>query len=216
MRKYAVKKIFGPTLQGEGTLNGSVTVFLRLSGCNMWDGRAETRAASQCPYCDTDFFGGDKMDAGEILDAIRALAPPPTWVTISGGEPLLQLDDNLLATLKMEGYRTAIETNGTVSLHPRCVRLVDHVTCSPKVPRAEMKLKRCDDLKLLFPHPNPAITPKAFADFPAKERYLQPVNDDETVNIGNTKKCIQRIYDENLIRIEWKLSLQTHKVLGLD
>lgn len=218
MKKYAVKSIFGPTLQGEGSLNGTVTVFVRLSGCNMWDGRPETRAASQCPYCDTDFFGGDKMEAHEIVDRIRQLAPPPTFVTLSGGEPLLQVDDNLCATIKMAGYRIAIETNGTVRLHPRMRPLVDHVTCSPKVEPSKMILSDCDDLKVLFPHPNPNISPEAFADFPAATRYLQPVNGDNELDLGSVAKCLEKIYQLNETRThsEWKLSLQTHKILNID
>lgn len=215
-KHYAVKSIFGPTIQGEGSMTGRVTLFLRFAGCNMWDGRPETRASSKCPFCDTDFFGGEKLDAMAILDQLTALAPPPVWVTISGGEPLLQLDTSLARFLKGAGFRLAVETNGTVEPGDALRNLLDQITCSPKVPREAIELTECDDLKVLYPHPNPSITPEAFADFPARARFLQPVNGINAVDNRSVAACLEKLYQLTNMAEDWSLSLQLHKELGLE
>lgn len=206
-RIFAVKKIFGPTIQGEGALSGTVTHFVRFSGCNMWDGRPETKASSQCPYCDTDFFGGEKMTAEQISDALAAL-PPAKWVTFSGGEPALQIDAHLLSEVKSRGFSLALETNGSRdigTLH----HFFNQITCSPKVRREEMKLEWCHDLKLLYPHP--FLKPEDFEDFPAKRFYLQPVEDENWKN--NIDAAVARVLKSGG---KWKLSMQIHKLLGVE
>lgn len=212
MKTYAVKKIFGPTIQGEGSLTGRKTVFIRFSGCNMWNGRPEDRAASQCPFCDTDFFGGEKLTAEQIVDEVRRKMPSPGLVTISGGEPLLQLDLELVRQLALAGYACAIETNGTIELDDHLASMI-HVTCSPKVPMAQMKLSKCDDLKVLYPHPNKAITPESFASFPAKSRWIQPVNHESHINEQAVSDSIQKLY---ALRSYNGVSVQLHKMIGVE
>jgi organic radical activating enzyme len=178
----------------------------------MWNGREEDRAMSGCPFCDTDFFGGDKMTADEIVASVLRLMPPPGLVTISGGEPALQLDLDLVRCLTLAGYSCAIETNGTVAIDPFLQSMI-HVTCSPKVPIEQMKLKTCDDLKVLHPHPNKAITPESFANFPAKRRYIQPVNDIHQINDQNMKSSTQKAL---MMDGQWGLSVQLHKLVGVE
>ena len=129
MRKYSVHKIFGPTIQGEGGMTGTVCHFLRLSGCNMWDGRPETRASSRCPFCDTDFFSHTLLTAPEIVARLLELGRV-NWVTVSGGEPALQLDRELVDCLHGAGLKVAVETNGTRPIKAP----VDYLTLSPKLP----------------------------------------------------------------------------------
>ena len=203
---YKIKEIFGPTIEGEGSLAGTMVNFIRFSGCNMWDGRPETRAKSKCPYCDTDFFGGDKLTLDDITARLKALKSTSQWVTISGGEPTLQLDYRLVAHLHMLGYSISIETNGTKQIELP----INHITCSPKVPREKMYLKKCDDLKLLYPHPNKQITPESFETFNAKTFFLQPVWDDNYKS--NLQACLDYIYKKDGF---WKLSIQTHKYIGV-
>lgn len=213
IKQYTVKEIFGPTIQGEGSLTGEVTLFVRFAGCNMWNGKPEDREASRCPFCDTDFFGGDKMDAQQIVDRLNDLKPyDGCWVTLSGGEPLLQVDLGLLRLLKDAGFLVAIETNGTKALTAEMRDLINQVTCSPKVPANEVKLQDflVDDLKVLYPHPNPAITPESFMAF-GSARYLQPVNDIDDINTENLTKCLNKL----MTLPKWKISIQSHKVMGV-
>jgi 7-carboxy-7-deazaguanine synthase len=208
MRKYSVHKIFGPTIQGEGTLAGTVCHFVRLSGCNMWDGRPETRSTSQCPFCDTDFFSHTMMTAPEMVKDLASLGHVP-WVTISGGEPALQADQPLVDSLRVAGYLVAIETNGTRPLKAS----FDHVTLSPKLEPARTVITKCDTLKLLFPHPNPAIRPEGFTHIDAGARYLQPVDTGKTQGTArNTRAVIQKLY----AMPEWRLSLQIHKLIEVE
>lgn len=217
MKRYAVKKIFGPTLQGEGSLTGAVTLFLRFAGCNVWDGRSESKAASACPYCDTDFLGGDRLTADGIVERLLALAPAGGLVTVSGGEPLLQLDRELALAIKAAGFHIAIETNGTKHLALDVAVHVEHVTMSPKVPPSEVALGGCDDIKVLFPHPDHRITPEAFDAFPARARYLQPVNGPSLVDDAAVDATIKKLYELNASSPgRWRLSLQLHKVIGVE
>ena len=208
MRKYSVHKIFGPTIQGEGGMTGTVCHFIRLSGCNMWDGRPETRAESTCPFCDTDFLSHTLMTADQIVEELQALGIV-YWVTISGGEPALQVDQRLIDALHSAGYMVAIETNGTKPLKAQ----LDYVTVSPKLPPAQTVITVCDCLKLVFPHPNPLITPEAFDYVRADTRYLQPLDAEESsatqANIQLVLECLYR-------NPQWKMSLQTHKMLGVE
>ena len=216
--KYTVKSVFGATVQGEGGMTGVPCYFVRLAGCNMWDGRPETQAASECPFCDTDFYKGDKMSAFEIVEQIKNLPGRAKWVTISGGEPALQLakDASLITALHEAGYLIAIETNGTVELPDG----FDHVTLSPKQPPDKTVVLSCDTLKVLYPHPNPLITPHAYDHIAAADRYIQPI--EPLVSLGeqlhkeqwqsNTEMTLQWLYDEP----DWKLSAQVHKYLGVE
>jgi len=207
MRRYSVHEIFGPTIQGEGGMTGTVCHFLRFSGCNMWDGRPATRAASRCPFCDTDFFSHTLMTADQIVERLAGL-PRVEWVTISGGEPALQLDDELCDALHDAGYLIAVETNGTRELRGS----PDYVTLSPKLPPARTIPAHVDCLKVLYPHPNPLITPEAFAGFFAGSRYIQPITTgDAATNALNLSGALALVY-----RLpEWKLSVQLHKLLGV-
>ena len=211
VRRYAVKSIFGPTIQGEGSLTGAVTAFVRLAGCNMWSGREKDRASSACPFCDTDFVGGDRLTARDIVAALRCLLDAGGLVTVSGGEPLLQLDLDLARSLVDAGYRVAIETNGTRAIDPE-LRALLHVTCSPKVPREEMVLADCDDLKVLVPHPDERITPAAFSDFPARSRWVQPVNLRDVLNHANVRHAVDVAI---AMPGDWRVSIQLHKLLGV-
>ena len=196
-------------------MTGTVCDFIRLSGCNMWDGRPETKATSQCPFCDTDFLSHTLMEAGEIIQKLLLLRAgdgtygKTEWVTISGGEPCLQIDQTLIDELHNAGFKVAVETNGTVPLKAD----VDYVTLSPKLGPGSTVLTRCDCLKILYPHPNPAVTPTAYDYIDAKERYLQPVAPDGEDRLGeNLQATIRKLY--NLAG--WKLSLQTHKYMGVE
>jgi len=209
-QRYGVHKIFGPTIQGEGGMTGTVCHFLRLSGCNMWDGRPETRADSHCPFCDTDFFSHTMMTANEIVEELTSLEQLRyvEWVTISGGEPALQIDQNLIDTIS-DYYHVAVETNGTRQLRAE----VDYLTVSPKLPMSQTVVRRCDSLKLLWPHPNPLIYPSAYNDIEAEERYLQPIETGDpakdAINIESAIHCLYTMPG-------WKLSLQTHKMIGVE
>ena len=232
-RKYSVHKIFGPTIQGEGGMTGVVSHFIRLSGCNMWDGRPETRAESQCPFCDTDFLSHTMMTAEEILRSLEKMGTfdyidpedsrrSARWVTISGGEPLLQVDAELCKLLACD-YYIAIETNGTVDIDPELRRWVDYVTMSPKVERQDIALSKADCVKLLWPPQNPNICPDAFYDFNARDFFLQPIDTGDTVQSQmNVKLTVEELYDlaqmtySKGLEGRWRLSLQTHKILDVE
>ena len=186
-------------------MTGTVSHFVRLSGCNMWDGRPETRQASHCPFRDTDIFSHRMLEASEIVAELDALKWSE-WVTVSGGEPLLQVDDEFVTTLQNSGYRVAIETIGTRPLNT----LVSYLTTSPQRPEPERAIRRCDSLKLLWPHPDPRITPEAFDCIDAGAKYLQPIGgeDDQT----NLRSAIEKLYDLR----GWRLSLQTHKLIEVE
>lgn len=218
MKRYTVKRVFGPTLQGEGSLTGAVTTFIRFAGCNVWDGRAESKASSACPYCDTDFVGGVRMSAGDIVDAIaRTGLVAGAWVTVSGGEPLLQLDRELVDALHVAGWKVAIETNGTRRLDG-LVDVVDHVTVSPKRPPSETVIERADDLKVLVPHPDERITPAAFDDvgaFAGAVRWVQPVNHADELDPLSVARAVSALLSSKG-RGGWRLSLQVHKLIGVE
>jgi len=208
MRKYSVHKIFGPTIQGEGGMTGTVCHFVRLSGCNMWDGRPVTREASKCPFCDTDFFTHTMMTADSVVERLDSLGRKG-WVTISGGEPALQVDQHLIDTLHDASYLVAIETNGTKQVNA----VVDYLTLSPKLPRAQTVIEHCDTLKVLYPHPNPLIQPECFEDINAQIKYLQPIDGGHVEDSqANLQKTIDKLYTLN----GWRLSLQTHKYAGVE
>lgn len=182
--------------------------FVRFAGCNRWSGLERDRPKSFCAFCDTDFRGGDKLSSHDILSKLKNLGGPKR-VVLSGGEPTLQIDMDLLTCLKNNGYEIHLETNGSRALG-RLLGLFDHITVSPKQSRAETKLERCDDLKLLYPLSNKPVTIEAFEDFPARQRFLQPVMDAHYDS--NLRGTILRIYDNP----NWRLSLQTHKIAEVE
>jgi 7-carboxy-7-deazaguanine synthase len=214
MKRYAIKEMFGPTIQGEATMAGLPVLFLRFSGCNMWDGRQETRADSQCPYCDTDFFGGELLTIDEIVSGLQKLRDGSgvEWVWVSGGEPMLQLNVPLAQALTNAGFKLGIETNGTVLIDRTMQQFLSHITVSPKVQWSRLQQRRGDTLKLLYPHPNPLIVPEAYDGFSALHRYLQPIDTgDEEANLVNLQAAIDKVQHMR----GWKLSLQTHKYMNV-
>ncbi|MCX7123415.1 MAG: 7-carboxy-7-deazaguanine synthase [Gammaproteobacteria bacterium] len=205
---YAIKEIFGPTIQGEGSQVGTVVKFLRFAGCNRWSGRAGDKAEAVCWFCDTDFLGGARLSIDEICQALDALGPCKNLV-ISGGEPTLQLDQPFLHALVQGGYRLHLETNGSKDLGDLSAYF-SHITLSPKQSRADTLLTRCHDIKILYPSPIGTISPEAFQDFPADSYCLQPLDQPNKI-AQNTTSALAYC----LAHPQWKLSLQIHKILGV-
>jgi organic radical activating enzyme len=213
--KLAVKEIFGPTIQGEGAFTGSPAIFIRFAGCNMWSGHEKTRADSKCPFCDTDFINGDMMEPAEVAREVLALTfGNPYIVVFTGGEPLLQspaLLQELATLLIREGYSLHLETNGAVKFPDSIMSRFDHVTCSPKLPVEECKINwdLVDCIKVLYPHPNPAITPENFNKLGVQHNYIQPI--DSHAKKLNTANALQKVKQ---LGMRWSISVQVHKVLG--
>jgi 7-carboxy-7-deazaguanine synthase (Cx14CxxC type) len=208
---YSVKEIFY-TLQGEGANTGRPAVFCRFAGCNLWSGREEDREQAICQFCDTDFVGTDGPGGGRFPTAITlAAAVARTWpdpnegrplVVCTGGEPLLQLDEELVNALHAEGFEIAIETNGTV----QPPRGIDWICVSPKA-GAKTVLESGNELKLIFPQPG--AEPEKFETLEFDHFYLQPM--DGPRREENTARAVKYC----LAHPRWKLSLQTHKLLGI-
>ena len=208
---YSVKEIYY-TLQGEGAQTGRAAVFLRFAGCNLWTGLERDRGKAVCQFCDTDFVGTDGpnggkfTDADALADAVKAQWPDSKggapYVVCTGGEPLLQLDEAAIAAFKARGFEIGIETNGTL-LPPRGI---DWICVSPKAD-AEQKLTRGDELKLVYPQDK--ALPERFAGQDFRHFFLQPMdNEDRAANTAAaTAYC--------LAHPRWRLSLQTHKLLGI-
>jgi 7-carboxy-7-deazaguanine synthase len=207
---YAVKEIF-KTLQGEGAQAGRTAVFCRFSGCNLWSGREEDRATAQCRFCDTDFVGMDGTLGGRYESA-AALAGmiAETWgedrthrfVVLTGGEPLLQVDDELVAALHAQGFEIAIETNGTMEPPGE----IDWVCVSPKTGEP-LKIAKGHELKLVYPQAH--LPPENFAGLAFERFSLQPMDGADVVE--NTRRAIAYC----LTHPQWQLSTQTHKHLGI-
>lgn len=207
---YSVKEIFY-TLQGEGQQAGRASVFCRFAGCNLWTGREADRAEAVCRFCDTDFVGTDGEGGGrfETAEAL-AVAIAGTWrgetidrfVVFTGGEPLLQLDDALLTALHAQGFSCAVETNGT---RPAPAG-VDWLCVSPKA-GAPLALKRGDELKLVFPQED--LDPATLSGLAFDHFWLQPM--DGASRAENTQAAVAYC----LAHPRWRLSLQTHKVIGI-
>lgn len=206
---YAVKEIF-PTLQGEGFNTGRAAVFCRFAGCNLWSGREEDRTRAACDFCDTDFVGTDGDGGGRFADAQSlAAAIDAMWsgggerfVVFTGGEPLLQLDAPLIEAMHARGFRIAVETNGTIAPPAG----IDWLCVSPKADQP-LAVSRGDELKLVYPQakaPPERFEALAFAHF-----FLQPM--DGPRRDANTRAAI----DYCLRHPRWRLSVQTHKVLGI-
>jgi 7-carboxy-7-deazaguanine synthase (Cx14CxxC type) len=208
---YAVKEIFY-TLQGEGAYTGRPAVFCRFAGCNLWSGLERDRATAVCRFCDTEFVGTDGAGGGRFASpealATRVAAAWPSaqaasrFVVCTGGEPLLQLDAPLVDALHAEGFTIAIETNGA---QPALAGL-DWVCVSPKA-GAELVLQRGDELKLIFPQAG--IDPADFEHLPFTHFFLQPMDGPDRQR--NTELAVQYC----LAHPRWRLSLQTHKLLGI-
>ncbi len=207
---YTVKEIFY-TLQGEGAQTGRPAVFCRFSGCNLWTGREADRASAECAFCDTDFVGvgpdgGRFQTAEQLASAVRARWPNEGMgrplVVCTGGEPLLQLDDAAVAALHAAGFEIAVETNGTQPAPAG----VDWLCVSPKG-TTQLVLKRGDELKLVFPQRD--AQPEHFEHLDFRHFLLQPMDGPEVE--GNTRLALAYC----LAHPRWRLSLQTHKLLGI-
>jgi 7-carboxy-7-deazaguanine synthase len=216
---YTVKEIFY-TLQGEGANAGRPAVFCRFAGCNLWTGREQDRWKATCTFCDTDFVGTDGPGGGrfatadDLADAVAAKWPARApgrsgpasrarpLVVCTGGEPLLQLDTAAVDALHARGFEVAVETNGT-QLPPTGL---DWVCVSPKA-TAELVLTRGNELKLVYPQET--ASPERFAEFAFDHFFLQPM--DGPARAENTQLAVQYCLDNP----QWRLSLQTHKVLGI-
>ena len=213
---YAVKEIFY-TLQGEGAHTGRPAVFCRFAGCNLWSGREPDRADAVCGFCDTDFVGTDGEGGGTFASADDlAIAVASAWpgaitaasrgfVVCTGGEPLLQLDAEALAALHRAGFEVAVETNGTQTA-PEGTERLDWVCVSPKA-GAEIVLRSGDELKLVFPQAG--AEPERFEQLDFPHFYLQPMDGPDLDR--NTRAALRYCLEHP----NWKLSLQTHKLLGI-
>ena len=207
---YSVKEI-QYTIQGEGARTGSPAVFLRFAGCNLWSGREADRATATCSFCDTDFVGTDGPGGGRFAaasDLARAAAAcwpagkEARYVVCTGGEPLLQLDSPLVAALHEEDFEIAIETNGTRTPPEG----IDWICVSPKAD-AEVLLTRGDELKLAYPQP--LAPPERFVGLPFRHFFLQPIDGPDL------ERYTQQAVAYCLRHPTWRLSLQTHKLLGI-
>jgi 7-carboxy-7-deazaguanine synthase len=207
---YAVKEIF-LTLQGEGAHAGRAAVFCRFSGCNLWSGREQDRATATCKFCDTDFVGTDGTLGGrfatsdELADAIASQWAGEhgyRYVVLTGGEPLLQVDSDLIDALHARGFSIGLETNGTIEVPDG----VDWICVSPKA-GAELRVRRGDELKLVYPQEG--AMPAAFADLAFERFSLQPMDGPDVA--ANTERAVNYC----IRHPQWRLSLQTHKTLGI-
>ena len=207
---YTVKEIFY-TLQGEGANAGRPAVFCRFSGCNLWTGREQDRASAICDFCDTDFVGvgpdgGKFATADSLADAIAERWPvryaSRRFVVCTGGEPLLQLDKAAVDAIHSRGFEIAVETNGTQEPPPG----LDWICVSPKA-RAGLVLHEGDELKLVYPQPG--LEPATFESLDFDEFFLQPMDGPNVAQ--NTQAAVEYC----LAHPRWRLSVQTHKMLGI-
>ncbi|QHL90206.1 7-carboxy-7-deazaguanine synthase [Sphingomonas changnyeongensis] len=207
---YAVKELFY-TLQGEGRNAGRAAVFCRFAGCNLWSGREADRASAICRFCDTDFVGTDGDGGGRFADAAAlADAVAAAWggdggqrlVVMTGGEPLLQLDPPLIDALHAHGFEIAVETNGTIAPPPG----IDWLCVSPKS-TATLAVTSGDELKLVYPQAD--ALPDRFAGLDFRHFLLQPMDGPDVA--ANTRAAIAYCLDHP----RWRLSVQTHKQLGI-
>jgi 7-carboxy-7-deazaguanine synthase (Cx14CxxC type) len=217
---YVVKEIFY-TLQGEGQNAGRPAVFCRFSGCNLWTGREQDRSKAVCQFCDTDFIGvgpdgGKFADADTLADAVlsrwpsvvegRAVGGRPL-VVCTGGEPLLQLDDAAIDALHARGFEIAVETNGTQP----APAAIDHVCVSPKA-NAPLVQRRGQELKLVYPQTHADAQPERFAALEFEAFFLQPMDaGDPAITRANTEAALAYC----LAHPQWRMSIQTHKLLGI-
>jgi 7-carboxy-7-deazaguanine synthase len=210
---YAVKEMYY-TLQGEGAHAGRAAVFCRFAGCNLWTGREADRARAVCTFCDTDFVGTDGpggarfATADAVADAVAAQWPTRAdgtrYVVCTGGEPLLQLDGPLVEAFHARGFEVGVETNGT---QPAPAGL-DWICVSPKA-GAPLVLTAGDELKLVYPQSEPEAQPERFVALPFRHFFLQPM--DGPARVANTAAAVAYC----LAHPRWRMSLQTHKLLGI-
>jgi 7-carboxy-7-deazaguanine synthase (Cx14CxxC type) len=207
---YSVKEAF-KTLQGEGRHAGRAAVFCRFAGCNLWSGREADREAAQCRFCDTDFIGIDGEAGGRFADAgalvahlagLWGAAREERFVVLTGGEPMLQIDAALIDALHAEGFEIAVETNGTLD----AAAGIDWICVSPKA-GTELRQKRGDELKLIFPQEG--ADPSLYEGLDFRHFLLQPMDGPEILR--NTRAAV----DYCLAHPRWRLSLQTHKMIGV-
>ena len=207
---YAVKECF-LTLQGEGMQAGSRAVFLRFAGCNLWSGREQDRASAQCSFCDTDFVGTDGegggkfASAGELAEHVERLwgqGEERRLVVITGGEPMLQLDEGLIAAFHERGFRVAAETNGTMPATPG----IDWICVSPKA-GTDVVQRSGDELKLVWPQQG--IDPAELEGWEFDHFLVQPMDCDER------EAAIEAAIQLAMERPTWRLTLQAHKLVGL-
>ncbi len=206
---YRIKEIFF-TQQGEGKNTGKDFIFVRFSGCNLWSGKEKNRASAVCSFCDTDFYGTDGINGGkylvkELIEKIKSLwisADSQIRVVLTGGEPLLQVDKPLIDALKNEDIYIAVETNGTLEAPDG----IDWICMSPKA-NTEIKLKKGSEVKVVYPQKN--LNPDDFNVLDFKNFYIQPMDSQSYEdNVSQAVKYCMR-------NPNWKLSLQTHKILGI-
>ena len=207
---YAVKEIF-LTLQGEGAHAGRAAVFCRFAGCNLWSGREEDRASATCRFCDTDFvgtdgtFGGRYASAEELADVVAAQwtgNDAGRYVVLTGGEPLLQVDGPLIAALHARKFSIAVETNGTIEAPEG----LDWICVSPKA-GTNLVLRHGHELKLVYPQQG--AEPERFADLAFERFSLQPMDGPDLIE--NTARAVAYC----MRHPQWRLSLQTHKTVGI-
>ena len=208
--KYSVKEIYY-TLQGEGYHTGRPAVFIRFSGCNLWTGHEKDRSGAICNWCDTDFVGtnginGGKFSAGEITNIIDSLwkgnVQTEPYVICTGGEPLLQMDESLIKAIHKAGFEIGLETNGTM-IPPDGI---DWICVSPKA-NADLVLKNGNELKVVYPQCG--MNPRMHEKLKFDHFYIQPMDGINQKN--NVKRSEKFVLDHP----KWKLSLQTHKILGI-
>ena len=210
---YSVKEIYY-TLQGEGAQTGRPAVFLRYAGCNLWSGRDKDRARAICNFCDTEFVGTDGpgggkfANAADLAAAVRAKWPDAVhskpYVVCTGGEPLLQLDDATVEAMHNAGFEIAVETNGTIQAPAG----LDWICVSPKA-GVTLKQTTGDELKLVYPQQEPDAQPDRFTNMAFAHFFLQPM--DNVDRQKNTLAAVRYCLDHP----HWKLSLQTHKIVGI-
>ncbi len=209
MLYYKIKEIYY-TLQGEGAHTGRPAVFCRFTGCNLWSGREEDRHKAICQFCDTDFWGTDGENGGrytatqlaELIDHLWVGDAKNKYIVCTGGEPLLQLDTNLIQTFHSKGFEVGVETNGTIAAPEG----LDWICVSPKA-NSELVLTKGNELKLVFPQPN--ALPEQFEHLAFEHFYLQPM--DSPQQAENTRAVI----DYCLTHPTWRMSLQSHKLLNI-
>lgn len=210
---YSAKEIYF-TLQGEGAQTGRAAVFLRFAGCNLWSGREEHRAAAVCRFCDTGFVGtdgpgGGKFDsAAELAEAVARCWPAAAGghplVVCTGGEPLLQLDERLLQEMHAREFEVAVESNGTLEAPPG----IDWLCISPKA-TAPVLQRSGHELKLVYPQDEPEAQPELFAELDFDHFFLQPMDGPDLAE--NTQRAVRYCMEHP----QWKVSVQTHKLLGI-
>ena len=206
---YRIKEIYF-TQQGEGKNTGKNFVFVRFAGCNLWSGKEKHRASAICKFCDTDFYGTDGVNGGiyetkDLVTKIKSLwisKDSEIRVVLTGGEPLLQVDDSLITALKRANIYIAIETNGTL----KAPKGIDWICMSPKA-NTDIQLTEGSEIKIIYPQEN--LDPADFNNMNFSNYYIQPMDSkDYEANVSKSVEfCMQNS--------NWRLSLQTHKILGI-